>query len=100
VIHRKPLHATSGQFLLCYTEAMSSLFTDTDPQVEEFHIRLLRELPVWRKVEMFVELNASARLIAISGIRQRFPDADQSELQYRLAALLYGEEFALKTLGR
>ena len=78
---------------------MSTLFTDTDPQVEELQIKLLREVPVWRKFEMFVELNDSARLLAISGLRQRFPDADQSELHYRLATLLYGEEFASKSLG-
>ena len=78
---------------------MSTLFTDTDPQVEELQIKLLREVPVWRKFEMFVELNASARLLAISGLRQRFPDADQSELRYRLVTLLYGEDFASKTFG-
>ncbi len=78
---------------------MNALYTDTDPQIEELQIRLLREVPVWRKLEMFVELNKAARLLAISGLRQRFPDADEVELCYRLAALLYGEEMARKTLG-
>jgi hypothetical protein len=78
---------------------MSALFTDTDPRVEALQISLLQEAPVWRKLEMFVELNTSARLLALSGLRQRFPDADQAELRYRLAALLYGEELASKALG-
>ena len=77
---------------------MSAIYSDTHPQVEELQIRLLREVPVWRKLEMFAELNAAARLLALSGLRKRHPDADQDELRFRLAVLLYGEELAEKAL--
>ncbi|MCB2160707.1 hypothetical protein KQH40_01330 [bacterium] len=83
---------------LCYAEIMSDIYSDTHPQVEELQIRLLRQEPVWRKLEMFTELNATARMLALSGLRRRHPDADQDELRFWLAVLLYGEELAEKAL--
>jgi hypothetical protein len=59
---------------------MSALYSDTDPKMEALQIRLLRESPAWRKMEMLVQLNASARLLALSGLRQRYPGASESEL--------------------
>ena len=78
---------------------MSTLYTDTDAQVEELQVRLLRQTPSWRKVEMLADLNASARILVLIGLRMRHPQADEVELRRRLAALLYGEEFAHKIYG-
>lgn len=78
---------------------MSTLYADTDPHIEDLQIKFLRETPVWRKLEMMAELNASARLLALSGLRQRHPHASESELRWRLAALLYGENLARKVYG-
>ena len=78
---------------------MSVLYTDTDPQVEELQISLLRQTPSWRKLEMLAELNAAARMLALSGLRQRYPHASEAELRRRLASLLYGEELARKVYG-
>jgi len=72
---------------------------DTDPKMEALQVRLLREAPAWRKLEMMAQLNASARLLALSGLRQRFPRAGESELRRRLASLLLGEELARKIYG-
>lgn len=72
---------------------------DTDPKMEALQVRLLREAPAWRKLEMMAQLNASARLLALSGLRQRFPRAVESELRRRLASLLLGEELARKIYG-
>ena len=78
---------------------MSALHSDTDARVEALQVRLLRQTPSWRKVEMLADLNASARILALSGLRRRHPQADEVELRRRLAALLYGEEFAHKVYG-
>ena len=72
---------------------------DTDPKMEALQVRLLREAPAWRKLEMMAQLNASARLLALSGLRQRFPGAGESELRRRLASPLLGEELARKIYG-
>lgn len=75
---------------------MSALYTDTDPKIEELQIRLLRQAPAWRKLEMLAGLHATARSLAFSGLKQRYPQANQSELNHHLANLLYGEEIANK----
>jgi hypothetical protein len=78
---------------------MSAFYSDTDPKMEALQVRLLREAPVWRKLEMLAQLNASAHLLALSGLRQRYPQALESELQRRMANLLLGEDLARKVYG-
>ena len=78
---------------------MSAPLSDTHPKMEALQIRLLREAPPWRKLEMLAQLNASARLLALTGLRQRHPTAGESELRRRLAGLLLGEELARKVYG-
>jgi hypothetical protein len=78
---------------------MASLYSDTDPQVEELQVRLLRHTPAWRKLEMLAGLFTTARMLARSGISQRHPQADQNEIDRRLAALLYGEDISRNLFG-
>jgi hypothetical protein len=78
---------------------MSALHSDTDPKMEALQVRLLRKVPPWRKLEMLGQLNSSARLLALSGLRQRYPQAGEGELRRRLAGLLLGEELARKVYG-
>ena len=78
---------------------MSALHSDTHPKMEALHIRLLREAAPWRKMEMLAGLNASAKTLALSGLRRRHPGASESELRRRLAELLLGEELARKVYG-
>ena len=49
---------------------------------------------------MLAGLNASARNLAIVGLRQRFPHATDAELNRRLADLLLGSDLARKCLGK
>ena len=67
--------------------------------METLQVQLLRTAPSWRKMEMLAGLNASARVLAMAGLRQRFPHASEAELKRRLADLLLGPELALKVLG-
>ena len=78
---------------------MSVLFPDTRPEAEAVLIGLLRQAPPWRKMEMVGELNATARSLALAGLRQRHPDAGEAELRRRLAALLLGGELAERVYG-
>jgi len=79
---------------------MTSYYSDTHPKMEALQIRLLREAAPWRKMEMLAGLNASAKALALSGLRQRHPGATESELRRRLAGLLLGEELARKVYGK
>lgn len=85
--------------LLCYTKNMNALFSDTHPKMESLQIHLLRDAPAWRKLEMLAQLNAAAQLLALSGLRQRYPEASEVQLRRRLASLLLGEEKASEVYG-
>ena len=78
---------------------MPPFYTDTDPKIEALQVQYLRAAPSWRKMEMLARLNASARALALAGLRQRFPMAGEAELRRRLADLLLGSDLAQKVYG-
>ncbi len=78
---------------------MASLFSDTHPKMEALQIQLWREASPTRKMHMVAQLNAAVRLLAMAGLRERFPEASEAELRYRLAVLYLGEEMARKVYG-
>jgi hypothetical protein len=75
---------------------MTTLYSDTHPKMEALQIQLLRQASPTRKMNMLAQLNASARLLAMTGLRSRFPQASEAELRFKLAVLLLGEELARK----
>ncbi len=78
---------------------MSALFPDTHPKMEALQIQLWRQANPTRKMQMLAQLNASARLLALTGLRAQYPQASEAELRRKLAGLLLGEELARKVLG-
>jgi hypothetical protein len=50
-------------------------------------------------MQMLAQLNASARLLAMTGLRSRYPLASEAELRRKLAGLLLGDELAQKVYG-
>jgi hypothetical protein len=52
-----------------------------------------------QKMNMLAQLSASARVLALTGLRAQYPQATEAELCRRLAALLLGEELARKVYG-
>jgi hypothetical protein len=79
---------------------MIGTMTDTRPAAERVHIQLLRQAPAWRKLQLLGELNAAARALALSGLRQRHPDASPEELRQRLAELWLGPELSARVAER
>ena len=79
---------------------MTTLSADTRPEAERVQIELLRQAPAWRKMQMVGELNQTVCALALSGLRQRFPNATPDELRRRLADLLLGEELAARVYGQ
>ena len=78
---------------------MSALSSDTHPKMEALQIRLWREASPTRKMQALAQLNASAKTLALTGLRSRFPQASEAELRRRLAGLLLGEEIACNVYG-
>jgi hypothetical protein len=78
---------------------MSALFPDTRPEAEVVLIRLLRQAPPWRKLEMVDQLNQSVKLLALAGLRKRYQHDTEEQLRRRLADLLLGDKLAFKIYG-
>ncbi len=78
---------------------MSTLFPDTHPKMEALQIELWRTASPTRKMQMLAQLNQSARLLALAGLRSRYPQIGEADLRRRLAGLLLGEEIASKVYG-
>ena len=78
---------------------MSALYSDTHPKIEQMQIELWRQASPTRKMHMLAQLNDSARILALTGLRSRFPQASENELRRRLAGILLGEELARKVYG-
>lgn len=78
---------------------MSALFSDTHPKMEALQIELWRSASPTRKMQMLAQLNQSAHLLALTGLRSQFPHCSETELHRRLAGLLLGEEIACKVYG-
>jgi len=78
---------------------MSALFPDTHPKMEALQFELWRTASPTRKMQMLAQLNQSARLLTLTGLRSQYPQASEAELRRRLAGLLLGEEIACKVYG-
>jgi predicted component of type VI protein secretion system len=78
---------------------MNAKFSDTHPRMEALQVQLLRQVSPTRKMEMLAQLNASAQVLALSGLRSRHPQASEAELRRRLAGYLLGEDLARKVYG-
>ena len=78
---------------------MAALSADTHPKMEALQIRLWRQASPTRKMNMLAQLNASARMLALTGLRSQYPQASQAALRRKLADLLLGPELACKVYG-
>ena len=78
---------------------MISLYSDTNPKAEQVQIELLRRVPAWRKIQMVSQLNETVRTLALSGLRQRHPNASPELLRRMLAYQVLGEALAEKVYG-
>ncbi|HPB30477.1 MAG TPA: hypothetical protein PLB62_03380 [Candidatus Sumerlaeota bacterium] len=79
---------------------MTALYSDTHPEMEALQIRLIRQMPPWKKIAIVDGLNEAVKILAISGIKQRHPEATAEQVRRMLADLLLGEELARKVYDR
>lgn len=79
---------------------MARLFADTHPDAEVVMLRIYREMPAAQKFELLRKLNQMARTLALQGLRERYPKADDAELHRRLMDIVLGEELAATVYGK
>lgn len=73
--------------------------SDTTPEAEALLFAYWRDAPAWEKWQRMAELNRSARWMAMTGLRRRYPNASEEALRRRLADLLLGPELAARVYG-
>jgi hypothetical protein len=78
---------------------MRTLAEDTAPEAERVLIELLRQASPARKIEMIHSANRTARMLAMAGLRERYPQESDARLGRRLADLLLGPELAERAYG-
>ena len=75
------------------------LADDTSPEAEALLFEHYRGLEVHEKLHIVFELGRFTDELALEGLRERYPAADENELRLRLAALKYGRETVLAAFG-
>jgi hypothetical protein len=78
---------------------MSALFSDTHPRIEQMQIELIRGMPSWKKFALVNDLNETVKTMAMSGIRERHPNATPDQIHRMLAELKLGATLAQKVYG-
>ena len=78
---------------------MRTLAEDTHPEAERVLIELLRGVSPARKMSMVLSANRTARALALTGLRERYPGESPSRLRRRLADLWLGPELAAGAYG-
>ena len=76
-----------------------SPLSDTTPEARKLVIQLQREMSVWRKLQLMEGLNAMARGLVLSDLREQHPSATNEELFRLLADRLLGPELAQRVYG-
>jgi hypothetical protein len=74
-------------------------FDDTASEVQAAQLERYREMSVERKLELVEDANATARILALTGLAARHPGASEAELHLRLFHLLHGRELATRAWG-
>jgi len=72
---------------------------DTLPEAETVYLRLLRQAPPWRKMELATQMSLAVRTLAECGLRRRYPAAGPGEIHRRLACLLLGTDLSARIYG-
>lgn len=78
---------------------MGDLSPDTPREIERLQIKRLRQMPGWRKMVLTAQLGQTVKMLALAGLRQRYPDDTPAERRRRLADLLLGPELAARAYG-
>ena len=73
--------------------------SDTSKATERVLFELARQTPSWRKIELIGEMRRTVYDLAMSGLRERYPEASANELRRHLAEIVLGRELALRAYG-
>ena len=72
---------------------------DTSEHVERMLFAAYREMTVAEKLRRVAELNRACHVVALMGLRERYPGASEQELGLRLGILRLGRDLMRKVYG-
>ncbi len=75
------------------------MLSDTNLKIEQLMVEQYRNKTVLEKLEMIVELNITGQQLALIGLKLRYPDASETEMKLRLAALRLDKEIMEKVFN-
>jgi len=75
------------------------IYSDTRPEITALQMNLLRQASPARKLALLGQMNETVKVLALAGLKSRYPDETPDQLRRRLADLLLGPELALKVYG-
>jgi hypothetical protein len=78
---------------------MGPRLPEPNPEIERLRLAGLRQMPAWRKLELTAEMGRTVQMLALAGLRQRYPDDTPARRRRRLADLLLGPELAARAYG-
>ena len=78
---------------------MTTLSSDTRYEAEHVQIKLMRQAPAWRKLQLADRMSATVRELCLAGRRSRHPNATQAEMRRRFADIHLGPDLAAKVFG-
>jgi hypothetical protein len=73
---------------------------DTSPETDRWRLAAAWSMPAWRKLRMAAEMSEATRQLTLAGLRRRHPDADEQEIRFQFALLLFGSDMAHRLCGR
>jgi hypothetical protein len=79
--------------------SMAARLSDTSVEAERVQIEILRSMPSWRKLQLVSDLVTTTRILALTGLHERFPAASSEELRRRLASMVLGPDLAARVYG-
>ena len=78
---------------------MDEIISDTRPEIAALQRRLLRQVGPARKMAMVGQMNQTVKVLALSGLRSRYPSESPEMLRRRLADLVLGPALARLAYG-
>ena len=78
---------------------MDEIISDTRPEIAALQRRLLRQVGPARKMAMVGQMNQTVKVLALSGLRSRYPVKIPEMLRRRLADLVLGPALARLVYG-
>lgn len=77
---------------------MKTMSPDTHPDIERFHLELIRKASIFRRLQMVTSLVKTTRYLSWQGICERYPNETQEARIERYVSLLYGDKVAQQVI--